>query len=329
MLSWLRRFFGGSERFHRASTGTNPGDAYLGLRNEALSITPMRRAELGLVATPEAPIWGLLMEFGGAGTLFVLADGHASFYGSGDGGLLGLGLHENVRQFVGPFIEIANRCLTHMVPAKSFPLPEVGHTILYALTDSGVLTGGGLTEVLGADQHPLSQLYHAGHEVLTQVRYMRWRGTALSMLSENAGSSPLPQGSVVHGVLRETGLVSAVTTSILALIDGRAGVFGLEGGSFFHGQQLPENLRRANAQFVEAANGLVRHLHPTEAHPVPGEWSTTFYVGTHAGILSGTASTEDLGSDSHPLSPLWHAGEEVLAQGRLASQAQRAGRTGR
>jgi hypothetical protein len=316
----------------RVSSDTSPEGVYSGLRSDALAMTAARRIELELPATPEAPVWGVLMEFGYSGaaaTLFVLADGHTSLYHSGGGGMLGGGFHENVRQFAGPFLEMANRCRAHMTATKSFPVPEVGHTIFYALTDSGVLIGGGLTEDLRGDRHPLSELYHAGHEVLTQLRYMEWRSPALSMLSEHTGTSSLSQGSIVHGVLRETGIGAAVTMSILALIDGRAGVWAGPGGSLFDAQQLPKNLTRANAQFVEAANGVVRHLHPTEARPVPGEGCTTFYVGTQAGILSGTALTEELEADRHPLSPLYRAGEEVVAQGRLASQGARPGRTRR
>ena len=113
------------------------------------------------------------MEFGYPGasvTLFALADGHASLYYSNGGGLLGGGLHENVRRAVTPFIETANRCFKLMTPAESFPVPKPEHTIFYVLMDSGVLTGGGLKDDLGDDRHLLSPLYHAGHELLTQLR---------------------------------------------------------------------------------------------------------------------------------------------------------------
>jgi hypothetical protein len=138
-------------------------------------MTSTRRKELDLPASAEAPVWGVLMEFGYPGasaTLFCLADGHTSLYYSNGGGVLGGGLHEGVRQAVTPLIEMANRCFKHLTPAESFPVPAAEHTTFYALTDSGVFTGGGLTDDLGGDRHPLSPLYHAGHEVLTQLRLL-------------------------------------------------------------------------------------------------------------------------------------------------------------
>jgi hypothetical protein len=54
--------------------------------------------------------------------------------------------------------------------SESFPIPEPAHTIFYVLTDSGILTGGALENDLGFGRHPLSPLFHAGHEVITQLR---------------------------------------------------------------------------------------------------------------------------------------------------------------
>jgi Flp pilus assembly protein TadD len=159
----------------RLSSDTSPDGVYSEFRSGALSMTSTRRTELGLPASVEAPVWGILMEFGYPGasvTLFALADGHTSLYYSHGGGVLGGGLHESVRQAVTPFIEMANRCFKHLTPAESFPVPAAEHTTFYALTDSGVFTGGGRTDDLGDDQHPLSPLYHAGHEVLTQLRLL-------------------------------------------------------------------------------------------------------------------------------------------------------------
>jgi Flp pilus assembly protein TadD len=138
-------------------------------------MTSTRRKELDLPASAEAPVWGVLMEFGYPGasvTLFCLADGHTSLYYSNGGGVLGGRPHDGVRQAVTPFIEMANRCFKHLTPEESFPVPAAEHTTFYALTDSGVFTGGGLTDDLGDDRHPLSPLYHAGHEVLTQLRLL-------------------------------------------------------------------------------------------------------------------------------------------------------------
>jgi hypothetical protein len=339
ILSWMRKLFPRSVETTKV---------YLSLRKAALAT---RRKQLDGPLTAEGRAYGVLMEFGaqeGCATLFALADGYASLYGSGGGGTLGGGLHENVRQFVRPFIEKANRCISHMRPTDSFPMPDADMITFYLLTDSGVQTSGGRTAELDDDRHALSELYHAGHEVLTQLRYTPWRRTALSMLMEKGETIPPPERKPI-GVLRENGLPAAVPHSLLALADGRAGVYSVLGAAFFYPResceklakdqefarlfdiavsgQVPENLAQANAMFVEAADRLMGHMQPTEVFPFPAEGQTTFYVGTAARILSASALTEDLEAGGHPLSPLWRAAKDVNEQGRLASQAERAALT--
>jgi hypothetical protein len=299
------------------------GGTYAGLRALALAT---RRSELDGSVTSEGPVYGMLMELGfseGASTLFALADGHTSLYGSG-GGYLGGGLHENVRQFVGPFIATANRCLGQMQAVDAFPVPQAGQATFYALTDSGVLTAGGRQQELVDDSHPLSALYHDGHQVFTQLRYMKWRSPALSMLVPAPGTDAPSAESVVHGVHRETGLGSAITFGILALGDGRAGVYTTQTeGTIFRADQLSQNLRQANASLVEVSNQAVQYFQPADCLPVPADGYTTFYVGTRAGIISASALTADLEAGHHPLSPLYRAGEGVLEQGRLAFRSER------
>jgi hypothetical protein len=131
----------------------------------------------------------------------------------------------------------------------------------------------------------------------------------------------------------------------MALIDGSAGAYSVLGAVLIYARQspeqlfkarrfiasiradiavsgeAPENLAQANSRFVETADRLVEHMQRTELYPVPGEGHTIFYVGTRAGMLSGSGLTEDLEADRHPLSPLYRAAEEVNEQGRLASLA--------
>jgi hypothetical protein len=53
---------------------------------------------------------------------------------------------------------------------ETCPIPEPAHTVFYVLTDSGILTGGALENDLGHGRHALSPLFHAGHEVISQLR---------------------------------------------------------------------------------------------------------------------------------------------------------------
>jgi hypothetical protein len=178
MLGWLRKVFGGSSGPSRVPGDTSPGGAYSGLRAQALSI---RRGEVGFPAPPAgAPVWGLLMETGYPGataTIMALVDGTTSLYISSGGGVIGGQGHESVREANATLLETANRLRRHLQPTASFPVPEVGRTLFYALTDSGILTGGGPEDDLGHGRLPLSPLFHAGHGVLTQLR----------LISEGAG----------------------------------------------------------------------------------------------------------------------------------------------
>ena len=173
MLKWFQRIFGKSSNASRALSDTSPGGVYSGLRDQALST---KRTDVGISAPPhDAPVWGVLMETGypeAIATLFTLSEGTTSLYLSSGGGVIGGHAHENVRRANAVFIKMANQFSQRMMTCESFPTPEAGQTIFYALTDSGILTGGGLEDDLGNERHPMSPLFHAGHAVITQLHQM-------------------------------------------------------------------------------------------------------------------------------------------------------------
>jgi len=103
-------------------------------------------------------------------TLVALSDGSTSLYFSNGGGLIGGHSHEDVRRANSAFINQANHSLPDLKPCETFPIPEPAHTVFYVLTDSGILTGGALEDDLGYGRHQLSTLFHAGHEVISQLR---------------------------------------------------------------------------------------------------------------------------------------------------------------
>jgi hypothetical protein len=152
-------------------TNRSSGDAYSALRHQALST---QRTEVGIPAPPpEAPVWGILMETGypeATATLLALSDGTTSLYLSSGGGVIGGHAHQSVRQANAALLETANQYYEHLKPSESFPLPATGQAFFYVLTDSGVLSGGGREDDLGHGRRPLSPLFHAGHQVITQLR---------------------------------------------------------------------------------------------------------------------------------------------------------------
>jgi hypothetical protein len=103
-------------------------------------------------------------------TLLALADGTTSLYLSNGGGIIGGHGHEAVRQSNARLIQKANGSLQNLQRCETFPIPAVGHTFFYVLTDAGILTGGALEDDLGFGRHQLSSLFHAGHDVITQLR---------------------------------------------------------------------------------------------------------------------------------------------------------------
>jgi hypothetical protein len=174
MFGWLGKLFGGApEAKPRSVPDRGPENVYAGLRGQALSLT---RADAGIPdLPPNIPVWGLLMECGfpsATATLLGLADGTSSLYLSSGGGFIGGQAHETVREANARFVGTANHLHGELVPTFAFPPPDQGSTVFYALTDAGVLTGGGADEELGSGRHPLSHLFMAGHGVLTELRLL-------------------------------------------------------------------------------------------------------------------------------------------------------------
>jgi hypothetical protein len=122
---------------------------------------------------PVSSVWGVLMETGypeAAATLVALGDGTASLYFSSGGGIIGGGPHPSVRAAALRLVGLAGSHLTKMSPVSEFPLPASGEVKFYVLTTNGVVAASAREEHLGAGGHPLSELFFAGHEVITGLR---------------------------------------------------------------------------------------------------------------------------------------------------------------
>lgn len=159
-MSWFRR-----------KPKATPAEVARDLRDKALSV---EAATLGIQPTRERHrVWGALMDTGypeGVATLVTLADGTASLYFSGGGGVIGGGAHETIRAAVLTFLEVAEAHLAGLSPTIETPLPSVGRVRFYVRTFEGTLTGEAGEEDLGEGRHPLSPVFHAGHAVITAMR---------------------------------------------------------------------------------------------------------------------------------------------------------------
>lgn len=142
-----------------------------GLRKMVLGLAP---ADIGISAESYPhEVWGILMETGmerGSYTLVALADGTTSLYFSTGGGIIGAGEQAPVRQASGRFIALANDSVAAARPTDAYPLPEAGQTVFYFLTFHGIRTYAAKEADLGEMRDGLSNLFHAGHGVITAVR---------------------------------------------------------------------------------------------------------------------------------------------------------------
>jgi hypothetical protein len=149
--------------------------------------------------------------------------------------------------------------------------------------------------------------------------YSSLRHQALSTRRAEIGLSAPSHDAPVWGVLMETGYPGA-TATLFALGDGTTSLYLSSGGGVIGGH-AHENVRQANAAFIEVANQFYQQMMPCESFPIPETGQTIFYSLTDEGILTGGGLEIDLGYGRHPLSPLFHAGHKVLTQLRQISES--------
>ncbi|MFI5236179.1 MAG: hypothetical protein ACHQXA_10745 [Gemmatimonadales bacterium] len=175
-MFWRRRK--GSEDRPKALSG----NAYQGLRRQILELVP---AEAGFNPAPEGRVvYGAIMDWpvaGAVATVVALADGTASLYLSGGGGIIGGGPHPAVAQAARTFLLSLENYLEAMVEDDhEGRLPPVGMTDLRALTTTGRRVVRASTTDLGEFRHPLANAFHAGQNLLG----------ALRQVAESQGSRP-------------------------------------------------------------------------------------------------------------------------------------------
>jgi hypothetical protein len=150
---------------------SSPADMSRKLRQQALSVTA---SELNVAPTRDLPhVFGILMETAypeAVVSLVAFTDGSTSLYFSGGGGIIGAGEHDSVRAALAPFFQTAEANMGSFTAANATPFPEPGRVRFYLRTYEGTLTAEADEDDLGEMRHPLSPLFHAGHDVITAVR---------------------------------------------------------------------------------------------------------------------------------------------------------------
>jgi len=141
--------------------------------------------------------------------------------------------------------------------------------------------------------------------------YHDLRNQVLQLDARSAGIQPT-RGAGVWGVLMETGYPEA-TVTLVALLDGTASLYFENGGGIIGGGDH-ESLSRAATAMASAADGFIQYCSKTDTFPLPETDDTTFYILTTSGIFTFSAKEEELGENRQSLSPLFHAGHEVIGQ---------------
>jgi hypothetical protein len=148
--------------------GETGAEIYSQLRQRVLELTPDQLGD-----DVGAPLLALLMETGypeAAATLVAVADGTTSLYFSNGGGMIGAGEHAPVREANRRFLETALSFLAQLSEVSDPTPPSEGITQFVAVTREGPLGAAAPEEELGEGRHALSELFHAGQDVITQMR---------------------------------------------------------------------------------------------------------------------------------------------------------------
>ena len=143
-----------------------PIDIYMQLRDQALKVTA------GSLQVRDE-VFGVVMETGypeAFATLVSLADGTTSLYFSNGGGVIGAGHNAGSAAASRSFASKAASHTRDLSVATSTPLPKVGYTRFYVLTQHGTLTAEAKEQDLGEGRHALSPLFFAGQDVITEIR---------------------------------------------------------------------------------------------------------------------------------------------------------------
>lgn len=159
--------FGGGRRRRTR----HPAEAYRGLRQLIFELDPARAGMRPTAALPA--VWGAVMDLsypGVSATLVALADATTSLYTSTGGGILGAGEHAPVARASAVLLGTVEEHLPLMPPSDDTSLPAPGYVVLRALTYDGRRAVTATEAELGRGQHPLSAVFFAAHEVISEIR---------------------------------------------------------------------------------------------------------------------------------------------------------------
>jgi hypothetical protein len=124
----------------------------------------------------------------------------------------------------------------------------------------------------------------------------------------------------VWGALLETGYPKGIAT-LVALADGTTSLYLSTGGGIIGGG-AHDRVAAATQSFLAAVEEHLSLLKPDPDSDVPAEGRVIIRALTYQGRYRAEAAEDDLGHNRHPLSAVFYAGHDVLAELRTIDQAR-------
>jgi hypothetical protein len=149
--------------------------------------------------------------------------------------------------------------------------------------------------------------------------YLKLREQALGFGSEEIKAPPPVEGGRMLGVVMDLGYDTGAA-SIVGLADGTTSMYLSNGGGVL-GVGADEQAAAASRRWVEVAE-TAPGLEASHGDPVPADGTIRFNVLTTGPRLAAEAREEELATGSHPLSPLYAAGQDVIGEIRRVDSAR-------
>jgi hypothetical protein len=165
----------------KADAPLDPAGMTAMLRAGVLAIGP---EDIGLTDATCPRVWGVMMELAEADivvSLVALVDGSVSVYLSDGGGVIGCGLHPDVRVAAAKMLNVAEQVISQCAPVDCYPKPAEHQVRFYLLTNQGVLSGAAGRAELDEGAVALAELYYAGHGVIGMVELL---GAGVDLVDE-------------------------------------------------------------------------------------------------------------------------------------------------
>ncbi|HET8649936.1 MAG TPA: hypothetical protein VFL95_07840 [Gemmatimonadales bacterium] len=141
------------------------------------------------------------------------------------------------------------------------------------------------------------------------------REQIFTMQAPDVGITPGPGHLRVWCVLMETGFAEGAA-SLLAVADGTVSLYFSNGGGII-GAGRHDEVRSAADRLIALADAHADDFAAASEHPLPAMGRVRFYIRTFDGCRTVEAGETELGENRRPLSPLFHAGQSVIAAVRM------------